>query len=111
MARLSRAEIIAAQDPPGEIVAVPEWGGDVFVRALTSADVLDMAKRYGTSHGDVPLLVYAVVDEQTSERLFTPEDIAALQKKALGPVMRVLAAVKRLSGLGDDAPKAVAGSS
>lgn len=110
MARLSRDAILAARDLPGEVVSVPEWGGEVYVRALTSADVLDMAKRHGTQDGDIPLMVYAVVDEQTGERLFTVDDIATLRQKAMGPVMRIMSAIKRLSGLDAETPKAAAAS-
>lgn len=111
MPLLTRDAILAARDMPGEVVPVPEWGGDIYVRSLTGQDVLDMANRHGTKDGDFPLLVYAIVDEQTGERLLAIEDVAALQRKAMGPVMRVLSVIKRLSGLDGEAPKATGASS
>ena len=109
--RLTREAILAARDTQGVVVPVPEWGGDVYVRGLTGGDVLDMAKAFGTGSGDIPLLVYSIVDEETNERLFTMADIDALRAKGMGPIMRILAAIKEVSGLGDEAPKATAASS
>ena len=35
---LNREAILAAEDLPRELVEVPEWGGAVYVRALTGAE-------------------------------------------------------------------------
>lgn len=111
MGRLTRDAILTVQDVPGEVVPVPEWGGEVYVKALSGGDVLDMAKRFGDANGDIPLLVYSIVDEETGERLFTMADIAALGTKSLAGLTRVLSVIKRISGLDGIAPKATGASS
>ena len=38
MKLLSRDEILAASDLTKELVEVPEWGGSVYVRAMTGTE-------------------------------------------------------------------------
>jgi hypothetical protein len=109
MGTLTRETILAAQDLPVKTVAVPEWGGDVFVRSMTGAERDQyeqalMAAR--TPDGKVNianvrarLMAFCAVDEN-GKRLFEDADIEALGAKSAAALDRVFAAASELNGIG-----------
>lgn len=102
MAVLSRQAILDAR-PPTETVAVPEWGGDVIVRALSVND----ANKFGDIQKETAmgaLIVASVVDE-AGQPVFTEADIPALQEKSFAALKRVQDAVLRVSGMDQASPK------
>ncbi len=114
---LGRDEILAADDIQIELVKVPEWGGDVYVKGITGKergqfeasvilysgnkqkiDMVDMRATLGS-------LTMVDVD---GKKLFTPADVRALNKKSAAPLDRVFEVAQRLSGLTDDAVEELA---
>ena len=108
MAVLSKAQILAADALPREQVSVPEWGGDVFVRALTASErdafeqelTVQRGKQIEVNMKDVraKLCSRAICDE-AGERLFTDGEIHALGAKSAAVVTRLFEVAQRLSGL------------
>ncbi len=105
---LTREAILQAVDLPKEQVSVPEWGGDVLVRALTGAErdqfeasIIDQ-KGKGTriNHKNMraKLVALTIVDE-SGNRLFADDDVVALGRKSAAGLNRVFSAAQRLSGL------------
>ena len=84
MALLTREAILQAQDLPTEQVHVPEWGGDVLVRALTGAErdrfeqsIVEQrgkSTRMNLQNIRAKLVALTVVDEQ-GNRIFKDEDV------------------------------------
>jgi hypothetical protein len=102
MAMLSRDAILAADDLEKELVSVPEWGGDVWVRCMTAterdeweASVVTMDNKGQNPKADLrniraKLVVRCVIDE-AGVRVFGEEDTVALGAKsaaALGSSVR-----------------------
>jgi hypothetical protein len=101
-------QILAANDLPGEVVEVPEWGGKVKVQGLSRASYDAIAKAAevsvpatgpgqvaGTKRDDdkfSDLLFVACVVEPN----FTEEHIPALRTKSLGALNRVYQAIGRV---------------
>ena len=110
MTLLTREQILAASDLPTEQVAVPEWGGEVIVKALSGAERDRFEAGSMQQHGNrrelrlenirARLVAVAVVDE-TGRRLFTDADVAALGRKSAAALNRVFEAASRLSGITD----------
>ena len=108
MALLSRAEILQALDLPRERVAVPEWGGDVYVRALNGSerDSLEawMVEMNGKGAQDLygnmtaRLAAMTMVDEQ-GNNLFEMGDVVVLGRKSANALRRVVEVAQRLSGV------------
>ena len=108
MALLSRAEILQALDLPRERVAVPEWGGEVYVRALNGSErdsleawMLEMnGKGAQDLYGNMTarLAAMTIVGED-GENLFTLADIQVLGKKSANALRRVVDVAQRLSGV------------
>ena len=108
MALLSRAEILQALDLPRERVAVPEWGGDVFVRALNGSErdsleawMLEMnGKGAQDLYGNMTarLAAMTMVDEQ-GNNLFEMGDVVVLGRKSANALRRVVEVAQRLSGV------------
>lgn len=110
MATLTRAAILDADDLKTSTVPVPEWGGEVIVRMLNGAerdtfDALIMASKEGK--GLVAHLVAVATIDEKGERLFTEEDIPALQKKSGAALARVYGAAMKLNRLGAADAKAL----
>lgn len=108
MAILSKAQILAADDLPRERVEVPEWGGEIFVRALTAGErdafeaelTARSGKQIEVNLRDVraKLCSRAMCDEQGA-RLFEDHEISALARKSAAALTRVFEVAQRLSGL------------
>lgn len=105
---LKREGILDAKDLPHERVSVPEWGGDVLVRALTAEerDAYEAGcfvgegreRRSNFANLRARLLVLALVDEE-GQPLFTPAAADALGQKSAAVVERLYDVAARLSGL------------
>lgn len=108
MAVLKRDAILQAQDLPIELVAVPEWGGEVCVRALTGAErdafEQSIVEQKGKStkmdlHNLRAKLVSLTVVDEDGKRLFTDSDAKLLGNKSAVALNRVFEVAQRLSGL------------
>ena len=109
MGLLNRDAILAAQDLTTETVEVPEWGGSVLVSTLSGVDrdawdqslvsVVGNKTRANLDNIRARLVALTVVDE-AGNKLFKPEDAAALGKKSAAALMRVFVAAQRLNGMG-----------
>ena len=111
MALLTRDAILQVQDLPTEQVHIPEWGGDVLVRALTGAErdrfeqsiVEQRGKntRMNLQNIRAKLVALTVVDEQ-GNRIFKDEDVKWLGNKSAAALDRIFEVAQRLSGLRDE---------
>lgn len=107
---LNRDAILAAADIQKQLVHVPEWGGDIYVKGLTGSERDKFEAGILELHGTeqkvnlvnirAKLCAFSICDEG-GKRLFTEEDIAALSKKSAAALTRVFAVAQKLSGLGD----------
>lgn len=111
MALLTRDAILQAQDLPTERVVVPEWNGEVLVRALTGAerDTFEQSiveqrgksTRMNLQNLRAKLVALTVVDEE-GKRLFSDEDAKLLGQKSAAALNRIFEVAQRLSGLRDE---------
>jgi len=101
---LSVEEILAADDLAEEVVATPEWGGAVKVRALTKALQQEMREqaRVGGEIDSNRLEVLSFICGVVEPR-FSADQYELVRRKNAGVVDRVLARVFALSGLQEDA--------
>lgn len=110
MPLLTREQIFQVQDLSSEIVAVPEWGGEVRVQALngTNRDKFEAAqiefrgkeRRVRLFNVRARLAALTIVDDN-GNRIFTDEDVARLGSKNSAALDRVCTVAQRLSGLSD----------
>lgn len=120
MSFLKREDILRVSDIVFETVEVPEWGGSVRVRSLTGTerdglDASNVIRKNGKhevtlEHMRAKLCARAIVNE-AGVREFSDEDIEALGMKSASALTRVYEVAARLSGLTEDAAKAVAKNS
>jgi len=118
---LDRKSILAADDVRKEKIAVPEWGGDVFLRVLTGTD----RDRFEESYADqkmksfrIRFLLLALCDE-AGERLFSDDEADVLGKKSSVVINRLFEAGWKLNAftqeavdaLGEDSETAPSGGS
>lgn len=113
--------LLGAVEIPREAVPVPELGEGVTftVRGMTGEErdafELSLTALTANQKRRVPdpknyrakLLVFSIIDAETGELLFTPNDIAAIGKIRSDVLERLAAVAQRLSGLkADDAEAA-----
>lgn len=90
-APLSREQLLGADDITFEDFAVPEWGGNVRIKVMTTAEVRAWRKACEAAANERDselLLCFSLVDDD-GERLLTEQDAAALSSKGGGTVERV----------------------
>jgi hypothetical protein len=120
---LTRSEILDAADLTRELVEVPEWGGALYVRAMTGTErdafeesIIDV-RQNGKGVSATPVLAAmrakmcarCIVGEG-GERLFTDSDIDALGAKSAAALDRVFAVAQRLNAMGQDDIEELAGN-
>lgn len=114
MTLLTKSAILGVNDLKHEDVHVPQWGGSVRVRTMTGLerDEFRTAISQGEGAGGTPvgkfsaaLLAACIVDE-SGARLFSADDMAALQKKSAASLDAPAAVAMRLNGLGGGAVEA-----
>lgn len=107
---LTLAEILAAVDLPREEVAVPEWGGSVWIRVLTGAERADfelanVRARKAAKDDDawfrdygVRLLALSLCDE-TGKPIASQGEASALAGKSSRVLDRLVDVAVRVNGL------------
>lgn len=105
---LTREQILQCDDLPKETVKVPEWGGEVQVRTMTGTDrdafeaslISKEVGKEGRLENVRARLVSLAVCDESGNRLFGDEDVAALGAKSAKALDRVFAVAQRLNGIG-----------
>lgn len=116
--RLSRDDILKAEDRKAEKVDCPEWGGSVLVRGMSGRERDAFEISLQEQRGNHPpvrnlanlrakIVSRCVVDEE-GNRVFSDADAAALGDKCAAPIDRIFDAASRLSGLGEQDVKEMA---
>lgn len=117
MAGLKRDDILKVVDQAIELVAVPEWGGEVWVRGLNGAErdkfeasmVQTRGKSQTVNMANVRArLAAASMCDEGGVRLFADADVDALGQKSAAALQRVFLVAQRLSGIGEEDVKELA---
>ena len=102
---LTKDDILAADDITTELVSVPEWGGDVYVKMLTGRERDQLEGSIITGPGErnfdnlrAKLIALSVVDAE-GKRLFQFEEAKLLGDKSANVLDRLFAVAQRLSGI------------
>lgn len=121
MGLLTKAEIFKADDLPTKVVDVPEWGGQVKVRACMASERDEYEdSMYSTevqpdgqvtttknfANAKARLVVKCVVDE-AGVRLFSDIEAVHLGKKVAGVINRIFTVIQDLSGWSKAGQKAI----
>lgn len=116
---LDKKTILNADDLPREQVAVPQWGGDVFVRTLTGTERDDFEQSCVSQKGknrDMNLknirakLCVLTVCDKSGKRLFDMRDVDAVGNKSASALDLIFAVAQRLNGLGNQDVDDLAGN-
>lgn len=123
MALLGKKQIDDSVDRKWEDVDVPEWGGQVRLMELSSADRGYLEAGTVVAQGSTAqvkveslktyrekLVAFGLVDEGF-ERLYSNKEISELGKKSGKVIERLAAKVQELSGMGRFAVKEAEGNS
>ena len=87
---------------------MPEWGGTVFVRALSGSELDEFeGENFEVTNGQVVMnkrnvrarLLSRAICNDKGETLFTKKDVDALGKKSGRAINRVVAVAERLNGI------------
>lgn len=120
---LTRDQILAASDLKSEAVEVPEWGGTVYVRAMsgTERDAWEVSMLEVHENGKglkarpvltdlrAKLCARCIADE-AGNRLFTDADVEVLGQKSAAALDRVYGVAQRLNAIGEKDIEELAGN-
>lgn len=105
---LTKDQIFEIKDLQVELVDVPEWGGQVYVRGMSGserdafeASVVDLrgsAQKVNMQNIRARLVSLTACDQE-GNRLFSDSDIIELGKKSAIALQRIFDVAQRLSGL------------
>lgn len=105
---LSRESILDVSDIQVEELEIPEWGGTVLVREMTTAEVEHFALKTQGAQGQLDttkmagvraeVVAWCVVDED-GNALFKKSDVNELQKKSNRAIDKVFNKALELTGL------------
>lgn len=109
MAILNRDAILQANDLKSEIVSVPEWGGEVYIRCMTGTerDAFESATIDMRGKNDVHInlenararLLSMTICDENGKRMFSDADLLELGAKNSIVLDRLFGIAQRLSGL------------
>jgi len=94
-----RSRILAADDIKIEKVAIPEWGGDYYIKIISGTDRDAFEDSYAEQKMKafrVRFLVLCLCDEK-GERLFTETEIPQLGEKSAAVLDRLFAECMKLN--------------
>lgn len=109
MASSLRNRILAANDIKVEKIAIPEWGGDYYIRIISGADRDAFEDAYADQKMKsfrVRFLVLSLCDE-AGERIFADADVAELSKKSAVVINRVFEAAWKANAFTQEAVDAL----
>jgi hypothetical protein len=105
MNRISRQEIIDAQDIKTMDVEVPEWGGTVTVKAMSVGDrdaftvwVSDREGRVSAQDFMAKMVAMCLIDEK-GNRMFSDDELPLISAKSIPAIERIFKVVQDLSGM------------
>ena len=111
MSVLKRDDILQAEDIKTELVPVPEWGGDVYVKGMNGAErdkfegslviLRGKDKQMNMTNIRAKLASMTICDDK-GKRLFNENDVQALSQKSAAALQRVFVIAQKLSGISDD---------
>lgn len=120
MALLSADQILGADDRKYEVVAVPEWGGDVRLRSLSGSErdeyenslVQQIGNKQVTNarNARAKLVALCAVNENGTP-LFDKADVIKLGSKSSAALQRLFDAACRMNGFGEEDMKELEGNS
>jgi len=115
MGLLTRAAILEGNDLPRLRLEVPEWDGHVLVAMLPGSARFAYHQYQAAlptdSFDHIAHLVALTVVDEDGARLFTDEDVKALNEKSAAALLRVFRAALRHNRLGDAEVDAAKGES
>jgi hypothetical protein len=113
MGILSLEDIKSVDDSGRELLEIPEWGGEVYVRGLTGAQraSFEDAVINKKSMKDIrrKIVLECVVDDE-GKPLFTAKDGSWITSKSATAIEKIFVKVMDISGLGDDADEDAEGN-
>jgi len=84
-----------------EYVDLPEWGGGVYVKAISANDDLMISARgEGGPEAFLESFLTKVAVDDDGRPIFTAEDMPALMNKSMGAVIRLVNAALRVNDMG-----------
>ncbi len=111
MAVLNKKDILEIADIKTQLVPVPEWGGEVYVKGLNGAErdkfessmIEQRGKERSVNMANIraKLASMSICDE-SGKRLFSEADVQALSQKSATALQRIFVVAQKLSGIGDD---------
>lgn len=97
---LNKHQIFAANDLKQEIIAMPEWGGDVKIRVMSVREQLDFDKFLAAKPDDKEMAFFLIIKscvDENDKPLFDDGDIEFLEQKSADSILKLFQAILGLN--------------
>lgn len=108
---LTKYEILAAQDRPLVAMDVPEWGGTIFLKALSISRAMALRSKYmgldGVPKPETGLSfvldsIAACIVDESGQPLFSSDELEILGEKNPNVVNKVFQKIEEINGGGEN---------
>ncbi len=100
---LTAEDILAADDIKVEQLEVPEWGGVVYIKAMSAEAGAGLQDLTGEDRkNSAPKIASLCLCDADGNLLFSERQVVALRKKSMSAFMRIQRAVMRINGIRDE---------
>lgn len=101
-------KILSMDDLKREKISIPEWGLEAFMRSMTAIEVEEFQASINNSDNDDYIgfrakLVSICLVADDGQRVFSDEDVEALNQKSSDVIGRLAEIAQKLNGLTADA--------
>ncbi|MFQ5625041.1 MAG: hypothetical protein ACE5FM_00095 [Methyloligellaceae bacterium] len=116
MGMVTKSSILESAILDAEPIVVPEWGGEVLVKALSAAEfdsfLSDVRDTKGeiTQKGLVVKLLLLCLCDDSGNALFVAEDEPALARQPMKRLMPVFELAQRQNGINEEETEALLGN-
>lgn len=103
---LTKKQILQSNDLSKELVKVPEWNGEVYIRTMTGTERDQFEQSLAISKDKLNLanirarLCALAICDEDGNRLFTDSEIEALGQKSAAALDRIFEVAQRLNKIG-----------
>lgn len=102
---LNKQQIKDVDDLPTQIVEMPEWGGEIKLRAMSAKNRIDFEKRNSAAKTEletmISLIMFSCIDEN-NELMFNDDDYEFLANKSAKSLMRIFSEAIKMSTLSNE---------
>lgn len=102
---LNRDQILAAKEPLAGRITIEEWGGEIGIRRLSAAELVDIRETAEQTDNirSLAKLAARLIGDDDNERIFSEDDTEALIGRGYATLDKIVREGMKLNGISGQA--------